>query len=73
MFAHRTSSTFECFLRGDLRQRLRQVNERIRNEVTRRRHRVASTRLLQSVLSPQGVVYPRVRFQESTEGLLRGE
>lgn len=57
----------------DLRERLRHENERIKNETTRRRHRVASTRLLQSVLSPEGVIYPRVRFQDSTEGLLSGE
>ena len=54
----------------DLRRRMRQENARIRNEVTRRRHRVATTRLLQAVLSTEGLVYPRVRFQQSTEGLL---
>ena len=53
-----------------LRRRLRRENSRIRNEVTRRRHRVATTRLLAAVLSTEGVVYPRVQFQESTEGLL---
>jgi serine/threonine protein kinase/tetratricopeptide (TPR) repeat protein len=53
-----------------MRRGLRRVNERIAIDVTRRRHRVASTRLLEAVLSAEGVIYPRVRFQDSTEGLL---
>jgi tetratricopeptide (TPR) repeat protein len=56
----------------DLRRRLRRVNARISSEVTRRRHRVASTRLLEAVLSPEGVVYPRVRLPGSARGFLDG-
>jgi tetratricopeptide (TPR) repeat protein len=53
-----------------IRRALHRVNTRITNEVTKRRHRVASMRLVEAVLSPDGVVYPRVRFSGPTAGLL---
>jgi hypothetical protein len=52
----------------ELRRRLRRENERIQNEVLRRRHRLASTRLLAAALSDAGVVYPRVRLEGVDEG-----
>lgn len=45
-----------------LRRRLRRESERFRSELMRRRHRLASTRLLEAVLSPEGPIYPRVRI-----------
>lgn len=47
----------------DLRRRMRRVNQRLGDPVHRRRHRLWTTRLLQSVLSPEGPVYPRARFR----------
>jgi rhamnose utilization protein RhaD (predicted bifunctional aldolase and dehydrogenase) len=44
----------------DLRTRMRQDNERLKDEELRRSHRNATTRLLEAVLSPEGVIYPRV-------------
>ncbi len=44
----------------ELRRRVRQENERLQNPVTRRRHRLASTRLLEAVLNADGRIYPRV-------------
>ncbi len=46
-----------------LRRRMRRETERFSSELVRRRHRLASTRLLEAVLSPQGPVYPRIRLQ----------
>jgi hypothetical protein len=44
----------------ELRRRMRRDNERIENAELRRAHRNASTRLLEAVLSAEGVIYPRV-------------
>lgn len=43
----------------DLRRRMRREHERVENAVLRRRHRAASTRLLESVLRPERRVWPR--------------
>ncbi|MCC6408746.1 MAG: hypothetical protein IT453_16410, partial [Planctomycetes bacterium] len=48
-----------------LRTRLRVENRRLRASALRRGHRLASTRLLEEVLSPQGFIYPRVDLDES--------
>jgi tetratricopeptide (TPR) repeat protein len=44
----------------ELRQRLRSESRRFENPDFGRRHREATTRLLEAVLSPDGVIYPRV-------------
>ncbi len=51
-------------LRAGLRRRLRRENQRIRGLIPQQRHRLAATRLLESVLSAEGLVYPRVRGYE---------
>jgi len=43
-----------------LRRRLRRENERLSNAVLRRSHRLATTRLLEAVLSADGMLYPRI-------------
>jgi hypothetical protein len=43
-----------------LRGRLRTESKRFKDNALRRRHRSATTRLLEAVLSPDGVIYPRV-------------
>ncbi|MCK6447020.1 MAG: AAA family ATPase [Planctomycetes bacterium] len=45
-----------------LRARLRVENRRLRAPALRRGHRVASTRLLEEVLSAEGTIYPRVEL-----------
>jgi tetratricopeptide (TPR) repeat protein len=47
---------------GELRKRLHKVNAEIGDALTKRRHRTATTRLLEAVLSSEGVIYPRVRL-----------
>lgn len=51
----------------ELRRHLRRENQRIHSPLLRRRHRMATTRLLQAVLSTQGSVYPRVRLEHLEE------
>lgn len=46
-----------------LRKRMREENERITAPLLKRRQRVASTRLLEAVLSLEGPIYRRVRLQ----------
>jgi tetratricopeptide (TPR) repeat protein len=46
----------------DLRRRMRREHERIENPVLRRRHRAASTRLLESALRPERRVWPRAEL-----------
>ena len=43
----------------DLRKKMRRENERIEGATLRRRHRLATTRLLESALSTDGPVFPR--------------
>ncbi len=43
-----------------LRRRVKRDNERIGNETLRKAHASATSRLLEAVLSPLGVIYPRV-------------
>ncbi|MCB9916486.1 MAG: AAA family ATPase [Planctomycetes bacterium] len=45
-----------------LRKRMRAENQRIASPLLKRRHRLATTRLLEAVLSPDGPVYRRVRL-----------
>lgn len=47
-------------LLGKLRERIERENGRIENDELRRVHRDATRRLLAAVLSPLGVIYPRV-------------
>ena len=42
-----------------LRKKMRQENARIEGAVLRRRHRLSTTRLLESALSAEGPVFPR--------------
>jgi hypothetical protein len=42
-----------------LRKKMRKENERIEGATLRRRHRLATTRLLEYALSPEGPVFPR--------------
>ena len=42
-----------------LRQTMRKANEEIEGSVLKRRHRLGTTRLLESALSTQGPVFPR--------------
>ena len=46
----------------ELRRRMRREHERIENAVLRRRHRAASTRLLESALQPERRVWPRAEL-----------
>lgn len=46
----------------ELRRRMRREHERIENPVLRRRHRNASTRLLESALRPERRVWPRAEL-----------
>jgi NTP pyrophosphatase (non-canonical NTP hydrolase) len=46
----------------ELRRRMRREHERIENPVLRRRHRAASTRLLESALRPERRVWPRAEL-----------
>jgi tetratricopeptide (TPR) repeat protein len=47
-------------LLAELRRRVRRENERFDNPLLRRRHRLATGRLLEAALSDDGRVYPRV-------------
>ncbi len=49
----------------NLRRRMRMENSRIESALLKRRHRMATTRLLEAVLSPEGPVYRRVRLDRS--------
>lgn len=46
----------------ELRRRMRREHERIENPVLRRRHRAASTRLLESAMRPERRVWPRAEL-----------
>lgn len=46
----------------ELRERMRKDNARLKRERSQRSHRDATTRLLEAVLSPEGVIYPRVEL-----------
>ena len=48
----------------DLRRRMRRENQRIVSAVLTRRHRLATTRLLESTLSPGRRVWPRARLED---------
>ena len=52
----------------ELRRRMRRENERIENEELRRAHRSATTRLLEAVLSPAGLIYPRISLDDAAPG-----
>lgn len=45
-----------------LRGKMKSDNERIDNEPLRKAHRTATSKLLDAVLSPDGVIYPRVEL-----------
>jgi cell division protein ZapA (FtsZ GTPase activity inhibitor) len=45
-----------------LRRRLRTESQRIESSLLKRRQRLATTRLLEAVLSPEGPVYRRVKL-----------
>ncbi|MBM3988706.1 MAG: hypothetical protein FJ294_12210 [Planctomycetes bacterium] len=51
-----------------LRARIERENGRIENDELRRVHTDAARRLLDSVLSPEGVIYPRVQVEPPAEG-----
>jgi tetratricopeptide (TPR) repeat protein len=48
----------------ELRRRMRKDNDRLNDERLRRSHSAATTRLLEAVLSAEGVIYPRVELDE---------
>ncbi len=48
-----------------LKRRLKRESARLGSDVLRRRHRAASNRLLETVLSKDGPLYPRLRISES--------
>jgi tetratricopeptide (TPR) repeat protein len=54
-------------LLDELRRRVRRDNERVENAELRRSHREATARLLEAVLSPDGVVYPRVELDAAPD------
>ncbi len=51
----------------ELRARMRRENKRLRAPALRRSQRVASTRLLEEVLTLEGVIYPRVELGGAPE------
>jgi tetratricopeptide (TPR) repeat protein len=44
----------------DVARRVRRVNQRFTDPLLRQQHKQASERLIEAVLSPEGVIYPRV-------------
>jgi tetratricopeptide (TPR) repeat protein len=54
-------------LESKLREKLRRENARIRSPLMRLRHKRASERLLEAVLSPEGPVYPRISPERTAD------
>ena len=55
-------------IEGQLRRRVRRVNERILSPILRQRHHRAMSSLMRAALSPEGPVYPRVAIADLPDG-----